>query len=493
MYYIGYDLGSSSIKVSIVCSKTGKNIHTLSEPKNEMQIISTQNDWAEQDPNNWWKHICNGTRRILKESKLDSSEIISIGISYQMHGLVIIDKKGNSLRNSIIWCDSRAVDIGNTAFNDIGTLKCSENLLNSPGNFTVSKLKWVKENEPDIYRKIYKFMLPGDYIAFKMTDIVNSTRNGLSEGILWDYKENKVAKWLLNYYKIDTSLTPNIVENFTNQGETTSRSAKETGLPVGIPITYRAGDQPNNALSLNVLKNGEVAATGGTSGVVYAVTNKLKSKESTRINHFAHVNYSNNNQLIGKLLCINGAGIMYKWLKKNTSASSYEEMNNSADKIPIGSNGLVVIPFGNGSERMFNNKNIGTHFFNLNLNIHSESHLYRASLEAIAFSFVYGIEIMKDDGTQIKIIKAGNDNLFKSDIFSNTVSTLINHDIEIYNTTGSVGAARASGLIDGDFDKFGDFLSQNNHVKTYKPNKNNKEYIKAYKNWKNELKTLLNK
>ncbi|MDA8904620.1 FGGY family carbohydrate kinase [Flavobacteriaceae bacterium] len=493
MYYIGYDLGSSSIKVSIVCSKTGKNIHTLSEPKNEMQIISTQNDWAEQDPNNWWKHICNGTRRILKESKLDSSEIISIGISYQMHGLVIIDKKGNSLRNSIIWCDSRAVEIGDTAFNDIGSLKCSENLLNSPGNFTVSKLKWVKENEPDIYRKIYKFMLPGDYIAFKMTNIVNSTRNGLSEGILWDYKENKVAKWLLNYYKIDTSLTPNIVENFTNQGETTSKSAKETGLPVGIPITYRAGDQPNNALSLNVLKNGEVAATGGTSGVVYAVTNKLKSKESTRINHFAHVNYSNNNQLIGKLLCINGAGIMYKWLKKNTSASSYEEMNNSADKIPIGSNGLVVIPFGNGSERMFNNKNIGTHFFNLNLNIHSESHLYRASLEAIAFSFVYGIEIMKDDGTQIKIIKAGNDNLFKSDIFSNTVSTLINHDIEIYNTTGSVGAARASGLIDGDFDKFGDFLSQNNHVKTYKPNKNNKEYIKAYKNWKNELKTLLNK
>ena len=493
MYYIGYDLGSSSIKVSIVCSKTGKNIHTLSEPKNEMQIISTQNDWAEQDPNNWWKHICNGTRRILKESKLDSSEIISIGISYQMHGLVIIDKKGNSLRNSIIWCDSRAVEIGDTAFNDIGSLKCSENLLNSPGNFTVSKLKWVKENEPDIYRKIYKFMLPGDYIAFKMTNIVNSTRNGLSEGILWDYKENKVAKWLLNYYKIDTSLTPNIVENFTNQGETTSRSAKETGLPVGIPITYRAGDQPNNALSLNVLKNGEVAATCGTSGVVYAVTNKVKSKESTRINHFAHVNYSNNNQLIGKLLCINGAGIMYKWLKKNTSASSYEEMNNSADKIPIGSNGLVVIPFGNGSERMFNNKNIGTHFFNLNLNIHSESHLYRASLEAIAFSFVYGIEIMKDDGTQIKIIKAGNDNLFKSDIFSNTVSTLINHDIEIYNTTGSVGAARASGLIDGDFDKFGDFLSQNNHVKTYKPNKNNKEYIKAYKNWKNELKTLLNK
>ena len=493
MYYLGYDLGSSSIKVSIVCSKTGKNIHTLNEPSDEMQIISNQNDWAEQDPDTWWNHICNGTKRILKESKVKNKEIISIGISYQMHGLVIIDKKGNSLRNSIIWCDSRAVDIGNNAFNDLGAVRCSENLLNSPGNFTASKLKWVKENEPNIYRNIYKFMLPGDYIAFKMSGIVTSTRNGLSEGILWDYKENKVAKWLLNYYEIDTSLTPDIVENFTNQGEIISKAAKETGLLVGTPITYRAGDQPNNALSLNVLKNGEVAATGGTSGVVYAVTNKLNSKESTRINHFAHVNYSNKNQLIGKLLCINGAGIMYKWLKTNTSATSYQQMNNLAEKIPIGSNGLVVIPFGNGSERMFNNKNIGTHFFNLNLNLHSDGHLYRASLEAIAFSFVYGIEIMKNDGTEINIIKAGNDNLFRSDIFSNTISALINHDIEIYNTTGSVGAARASGLINDDFDKFSDFLTQNDHVKTYKPIKDNQLYIKAYSNWKNELKTLLNK
>jgi xylulokinase len=493
MYYLGYDLGSSSIKVSIVCSKTGKNIHTLNEPSDEMQIISNQNDWAEQDPDTWWNHICNGTKRILKESKVKNKEIISIGISYQMHGLVIIDKKGNSLRNSIIWCDSRAVDIGNNAFNDLGAVRCSENLLNSPGNFTASKLKWVKENEPNIYRNIYKFMLPGDYIAFKMSGIVTSTRNGLSEGILWDYKENKVAKWLLNYYEIDTSLTPDIVENFTNQGEIISKAAKETGLLVGTPITYRAGDQPNNALSLNVLKNGEVAATGGTSGVVYAVTNKLNSKEFTRINHFAHVNYSNKNQLIGKLLCINGAGIMYKWLKTNTSATSYQQMNNLAEKIPIGSNGLVVIPFGNGSERMFNNKNIGTHFFNLNLNLHCDGHLYRASLEAIAFSFVYGIEIMKNDGTEINIIKAGNDNLFRSDIFSNTISTLINHDIEIYNTTGSVGAARASGLINDDFDKFSDFLTQNDHVKTYKPIKDNQLYIKAYSNWKNELKTLLNK
>lgn len=435
MYYIGYDLGSSSIKISIVCSKTGKNIKTINEPSSEMEIISIKIDWAEQDPDIWWKHICNGTKRILLESKINSNDIISIGISYQMHGLVIIDKNGKPLRNSIIWCDSRSVEIGEKAYNDLGRTKCSKNLLNSPGNFTASKLKWVKQNEPSIYKKIYKYMLPGDYIAYKMSNKIFTTINGLSEGILWDYNKNETANWLLDYFKIDNSLTPKLIENFKNQGEITIEASNQIGLPVGIPITYRAGDQPNNALSLNVLKDGEVAATGGTSGVVYAVTDKLISSESIRINHFAHVNYSKKNKLLGKLLCINGAGILYKWLKDNFSDVSYEQMNEKANQIKIGSGGLIIIPFGNGAERMFDHKNIGSHFCNLNFNQHTKSHIYRASLEAVAFSFVYGIEIMKNDGTKINVIKAGNDNLFRSEIFSETVCNLIGHNIEIYETS----------------------------------------------------------
>jgi len=492
MYYIGYDLGSSSIKISIVCSKTGKNIKTINEPSNEMKIISLKIDWAEQDPDIWWKHICNGTKRILLESKINSNDIISIGISYQMHGLVIIDKNGKPLRNSIIWCDSRSVEIGEKAYNDLGRSKCSKNLLNSPGNFTASKLKWVKQNEPSIYKKIFKYMLPGDYIAYKMSNKVFTTINGLSEGILWDYNKNEIANWLLDYYEIEKSLTPDLIENFTNQGEITTESSTQIGLPKGIPITYRAGDQPNNALSLNVMRDGEVAATGGTSGVVYAVTDKLISNESIRINHFAHVNYSKKSKLLGKLLCINGSGILYKWLKDNFSDVSYEQMNKKASQIKIGSEGLIIIPFGNGAERMFDNKNIGSHFCNLNFNHHNKSHVYRASLEAIAFSFVYGIEIMKNDGTKINVIKAGNDNLFRSEIFSETVCNLIGHNIEIYETTGSIGAARASGLTDKDFNKFGEFLSNNDHIKTYKPNKDSKYYKKAYKNWKDKLKIYLN-
>ncbi|WP_203255899.1 xylulokinase [Hyunsoonleella ulvae] len=491
MYYIGYDLGSSSVKVAIVDAGTGANIITLNEPTSEMEIVAPQQHWAEQDPNMWWEYVYAATKRAIKEGNIDASKIAGIGISYQMHGLVVVDAAGNPLRNSIIWCDSRAVDIGNAAFEDLGNDVCMRKLLNSPGNFTASKLKWVRDNEPGVYDKIHKYMLPGDFIAMKLTGQINTTKNGLSEGMLWDYEADTVADWLLEHYSISTDLTPDIVENFTEQCSVNLAGAEATGLPEGIPITYRAGDQPNNALSLNVFNHGEVAATGGTSGVVYAVTNVLKSEEPSRINHFAHVNYSNSNPSLGKLLCINGAGIQYRWLKDNLASNAYESMNAKAEVVPVGAEGVCVIPFGNGAERMLNNKIVGTHILNLNLNTHSEGHLCRAALEGIAFSFVYGMDILKRDNAEIKVIRAGNDNLFRSEIFSNTVATLIGYDIEIYNTTGAVGAARAVGLTDGDFKKFGDNITANDHVMTYKPLGNKTPYVEAYNNWKKELEIIL--
>ncbi|WP_299664961.1 FGGY family carbohydrate kinase [uncultured Polaribacter sp.] len=491
MYYLGLDIGSSSVKVAIVEAKTGKSILSLHEPPNEMEILSIHKDWAEQNPEIWWKHICSAIKRVIAEANIDYKKIISIGISYQMHGLVILDREGKPLRDSIIWCDSRAVEIGNKAFDTLGNNYCENNLLNSPGNFTASKLRWVKENEPELYEKIHKIMLPGDYVAYKLTGEINTTKNGLSEGILWDYKNNCVSKELLEYYQIDKDLIPDIVENFTNQGEVNEKASQETGLPKGISVTYRAGDQPNNALSLNIFNHGEVAATGGTSGVIYAVTDSLVSKESSRINNFAHVNYTAKKPVLGKLLCINGAGIQYRWLRNHSVENSYENMNRKASKIPIGSDGVQVIPFGNGAERMFNNKNIGTQICNINLNTHSHGHLYRAALEGIAFSFVYGMEILKGDNALINVIRAGNDNLFRSEIFSNTVATLIGHEIEIYNTTGAIGAARAAGLIDKDFKGFGENITKNDHVMTFMPLKNNEPYQLAYQNWKHELEHII--
>lgn len=493
MYYIGFDIGSSSIKAALVRIATGESVGVVQEPETEMTMLALKNGWAEQHPDDWWKHICAAIQKLKIKYQVEAEQIKGIGISYQMHGLVVVNKAGKALRNSIIWCDSRAVAIGNAAFEDIGHKKCIDHLLNSPANFTASKLKWVQENEPEIYKQIHKFMLPGDYINYKFSSTINTTISGLSEGMFWDFKNDSIADFLLKYYGIDPSLVPTMVPTFGLQSEVDENGASESGLALGTPILYRAGDQPNNALSLNVFNPGEVAATGGTSGVVYAVTDNLSGKESTRVNNFAHVNYQKSKPRIGKLLNINGAGIQYRWLLNNLAVASYEEMNQLAGEIPIGSDGVCMLPFGNGAERMLNNATIGTRLVNLNLNNHHKGHLCRAALEGIAFSFVYGMEILSSDGIKAKVIRAGNDNLFRSEIFAKTVATLIGHDIEIYNTTGAIGAARAAGLHKNDFESYGKLVLENDYVMTYAPEQNKVPYVKAYQIWKKELEHTLQK
>lgn len=492
MYYLGLDIGSSSIKVALVNVATGKSIGLVQEPETEMSMLALQNGWAEQDPEDWWTHVCGGIKRITKEHKVAHTDIVGIGISYQMHGLVLLDKDGKVLRKSIIWCDSRAVEIGQHAFERIGAEQCATHLLNSPSNFTASKLKWVKENEPELYGKVHKFMLPGDYVAYRLSGVMNTTLSGLSEGIFWDFKKDNLSDVLMKEYGFEEQLVPAMVPTFSEQSLVDAKGAAESGLHPGTPILYRAGDQPNNALSLNVFNPGEVAATGGTSGVIYAVTDSLSVKEYARINNFAHVNYEKGKALrIGKLLCINGAGIQYRWLLNNLDVSSYDEMNNLAAEVSVGSDGVCVLPFGNGAERMLNNKDIGTRMLNLNLNNHTKAHVCRAALEGIAFSFVYGMDILKSDGSIVNVMRAGNDNLFRSNIFSETVATLIGHDIEIYNTTGAIGAARAADLHKGDFVAFGKQIMENDYVMTYTPSGDIAAYRKAYGIWKNELELIL--
>ncbi|WP_405396233.1 xylulokinase [Maribacter sp. Asnod2-G09] len=493
MYHLGLDIGSSSIKIALVNASTGKSVGVVTEPETEMSMEAVKNGWAEQSPEDWWRYVCSGIEKLCVQENIIKSDISGIGISYQMHGLVLIDKEGNALRKSIIWCDSRAVGIGQTAYEEIGAETCDTHLLNSPSNFTASKLKWVKENEPEIYAQIYKMMLPGDYIAYKLSGVANTTVSGLSEGIFWDFKKDAIADLVLDQYGLDKEMIPDIVDTFSVQSKVNEKGATESGLSTGTPILYRAGDQPNNALTLNVFNPGEVAATGGTSGVVYAVTDNLSVKESSRVNNFAHVNYSPGKPArIGKLLCINGAGIQYRWLLNNLDVASYEEMNTLANEVPIGSDGVTMIPFGNGAERMLQSKELGTRILNLNLNNHGKGHLCRSALEGIAFSFVYGMEIMESDGIKVNVMRAGNDNLFRSEIFSNTVATLIGYDIEIYDTTGAIGAARAANLYKGDFEAFGKAILDNDYVMTFSPKKDKKAYQEAYATWKKELELILN-
>lgn len=489
MYLLGFDIGSSSVKASLIDSGSGTTIASSYYPRQEMAITARQPGWAEQDPGLWWENLKLALGDVLQSTKTDPKSISAIGISYQMHGLVMVDRNHQVIRPSIIWCDSRAAAIGDQAFASIGESRCLSSLLNSPGNFTASKLKWVKEFEPDNFEKVYKIMLPGDYIAMRLTGDIRTTVTGLSEGILWDFKNHGLARMVLDTYGFDDSVIPDVVPVFGHQGYVSALVANELGLAPGTPVTYRAGDQPNNALSLNVLQPGEVAATAGTSGVVYGVSSKITFDPASRVNTFAHVNHTENEPRLGVLLCINGTGILNAWLRKNaTSQLGYEEMNQLAATVSPGSEGLVVLPFGNGAERVLKNKDIGSVISGLNYNIHTQAHLLRAAQEGIVFSFKYGMEIMESTGIQPRVIRAGKANMFLSPVFRETLADITGATIELYNTDGSAGAARGAGIGAGIYANFGEAFAHLKKLETIEPgNFKSEETEAAYGAWKEVL------
>ena len=494
-YLLGYDIGSSSVKASLVSIETGKSVASAFYPDSEAPIKALNPGWAEQEPDDWWTYLKNVTAKVMQMSGAKGNDIEAIGISYQMHGLVCVDKNGKALRPAIIWCDSRAVPYGDKAFREIGKGQCLTNLLNSPGNFTAAKLAWVKENEPKIYEKIDKIMLPGDYIAMRLTGTTCTTVSGLSEGMMWNFKENEVADFLLDYYGFSKSLIPEIRPTFSEQGRLSLATAKELGLEAGIPVTYRAGDQPNNALSLNVFEPGEIAATAGTSGVVYGVNGSVNFDPQSRVNTFAHVNHTNKQTRLGVLLCINGTGILNAWTRRNIMLEglSYGDMNKIAQSIPVGCDGVSVLPFGNGAERVLGNRNVGCSIHGFNFNIHNRNHLARAVQEGIVFSFKYGMDVMVEMGMEISKIHAGNANMFLNPVFRETLAGITGATIELYDTDGSVGAAKGAGMGAGVYKDHNEAFATLEKINVIEPDKKLiPQYEEAYARWKRILNMYLN-
>ena len=483
-YLLGYDVGSSSVKAALIDAATGILLAADNSPKTELAIQAPRPGWAEQDPETWWEHLKRATAGLKAQSDIDFTEVEAVGISYQMHGLVLVDRQAVCLRPAIIWCDSRAVEIGNRAFQEIGRERCLTRLLNSPGNFTASKLKWVKENEPEIFERAYKAMLPGDYIAYKLTGEIQTTPSGLSEGILWDFLEQGRAEIVLEHYGIPASLIPDLTESFTVQGRLTRRAASDLGLAEGTPLSYRGGDQPNNALSLNVLEPGEIAATAGTSGVIYGVGDELGADPLSRVNTFVHVNNRPDRARYGTLLCINGTGILNSWLKQNVAGTGYDQMNKLAAGVPVGSGGLRILPFGNGAERTLGNKNIGAQVFGLNFNSHNRAHLLRAAQEGIVFAFKYGLQIMEEMGLKCSRVRAGKGNMFLSPVFCEAFATVTGAQVQLYDTDGAQGAARGAGVGAGVYRDFQEAFQTLKTSSTIDPDRSKEAaYQEAYAQW----------
>jgi len=489
MFFLGIDVGSSSVKASLLDGTTGTCVASDFFPKCEAPIKAIQPGWAEQNPEDWWQYLVQATHSVLASAKREAhvakEDVKAIGISWQMHGLVCVDKNQKVLRDAIIWCDSRAVPYGDRAFEALGKEYCLGHILNSPGNFTASKLAWVKEHEPETYGRIDRIMLPGDYIAMRLTDSISTTVEGLSEAMLWDFQSNSLATDVLDYFGFPHDIIPPLVPTFGEQGRVSRQAAEILGLKEGIPVTYRAGDQPNNALSLNVLEPGEVASTAGTSGVVYGVSDNIGCDPLSRVNCFAHVNHEADKPRLGVLLCINGTGILNSWLKHNVAPElSYQQMNDLAAGVPVGSEGLSILPFGNGAERMLQNRELGCNIHGLSFNNHTRAHLIRAAQEGIVFAFRYGVDIMKEMGLSTQTIRAGYGNMFLSDIFSSTLASICDAEIQLFDTDGSLGAARGAGIGLGEYRSPKEAFSTLHCIKQIHPDeKNRRSYSEAYDRW----------
>ncbi len=493
-YSIGYDIGSSSVKAALVDTSTGEVLARVQAPQEEMGMQAPQPGWAEQDPELWYRYVIECTQDILARTQVQAPSIESVGIGYQMHGLVLVDAAGEVVRPAIIWCDGRAVETGARAFAGIGEDRCLSHCLNSPGNFTAAKLKWVADNEPDNYARTAHAMLPGDYIALRLTGDATTTITGLSEGVMWDFKRNELAGLVLDEMALDTAKLCTRVPAVGVQGKVSEQGAKETGLAAGTVVGYRAGDQPNNAISLNVTQPGEVAATAGTSGVVYGVTDKLAFDPAQRVNSFAHVNHDSGQNRIGILLCINGTGSAHRWIRQQVCGehTTYDQMEELAASVPVGSDGLYFLPFGNGPERMLQNEDIGARLGGLNFNRHTRAHLVRAGIEGVAFAFVYGMRIMEEVGVDLSTIRVGNDNMFQSAVFAETVATLTGACIEVHNTNGAVGAALAASVAARGSEDLATAVGRQDVVVSIMPDGGRREDMqRAYRGWERALERAL--
>lgn len=495
MYLLGYDLGTSSVKAAIVDAATGQCVASAQYPPAEAPIKTLRPGWAEQSPADWVEYVRQATAMVLSKSGIDKYDIKAIGLSYQMHGLVAIDSNGNVLRDAIIWCDSRGVSYGDEAFASLGADVCLPRLLNSPGNFTASKLQWIRRNEPELFDRIYKVMLPADYIAYRMTGEICTNPEGLSEYMLWDFSENAPARFLMEHFGYSPDIFPEVRASFGNQGYVTAAGAAFFGLAEGTPVTYRAGDQPNNALSLNVFNPGEVASTAGTSGVVYGINGTADYDPLSRVNCFAHVNHTDARTRIGVMTCINGTGILNSWCKRNVAPEgcSYADINRLAGEIPVGSEGVTVLPFGNGAERVLRNQDIGCSFHGINFNIHDRRHLLRAAQEGIVFALMYGMEIMESIGMKIGRIHAGHANMFLSPVFRDTLASVSGATIELYDTDGAVGAARGAGIGAGIYRDSSEAFEALVKLDEIRPAADRAPYIEAYARWKNTLEAELSR
>lgn len=435
MAFLGIDVGTSSVKVSIV-GEDGVILASATAPASSERAINSPNpNWAEQNPEDWWEDAQQAILNLPLEARL---QVEAIGIAYQMHGLVLVDSQFQPVRPSIIWCDGRNIQESQILAESLGLDALENRLLNKPGTLTLAKLAWVAEHEPETLAKAHTFGLPGDFIAYKLTGEWSTTKSGYSEMVGWDFGASipfeegfRKAGWKLPL----PEARPNLEEGAPIQ----KVIAEKLGLPPSARVTYRAGDQPNNAFGLGVLQQGETAISAGTSGVLYGIGDSSPGLHEG-INRFLHVNSQ-----IGVLMCLNGVGSALAFARRTWFQNqSYEALSELASQANP-ENCPYFFPFGNGAERILSERAFSG-FTELDFNRHNLPELARSVFEGIAFAYRLGSEKMEKAGCLSKVVNGTESGLLKSSFFAQLLANELQVELILSEGDGSTAAARGAAL-----------------------------------------------
>ena len=429
-YVIGIDVGTGGTRAVLVDEKGAVLASATHE---HLPFASPQNGWAEQDPHDWWNACKQALGKLLEESAVQKTEIAAIGLTGQMHGAVLLDENDEVLRHALIWCDQRTQEECDELDKTVGTKRLVE-LTSNPAltNFTLTKLMWVRTHEPEIWKRFRSFLLPKDYIRLQLTGVRATDVSDASGTLLLDVANRRWSQEMLKATRLDARCLPQLFESQQVVGTITAHAALETGLAEGTPVVAGAGDQAAGAIGMGIVKAGDVSATIGTSGVVFAATDQPFLDPQGRLHTFCHA-IPNRWHVMG---VTQAAGLSLRWFRdtfgivNGVTESPYESLSREASAIPAGADGVLWAPYLMGERTPHLDSEVRGALIGLAAS-HGRGHIIRAILEGVAFSLKDTLTIFAEIGVPVNDIRLGGGGALsplwrqiQADVYAKPVSQL---------------------------------------------------------------------
>jgi xylulokinase len=438
MKFLGIDIGTSGSR-SVVIDENGKVIASATALHED--FASPEIGWAEQNPDDWWRACKETIAKVLQTVKAD--EISAISFSGQMHGSVFLDKADKVIRPALLWCDQRTEKQCDEITAKIGKERLIELVCNPAiTGFTLPKMLWLRENEPEKWARVATVLLPKDYIRLKLSGDKASDVADSSGTLLFDVQNRKWSGEMLSAFSIDEAILPKVYESIEVTGRVSESGASETGLKIGTPIIAGAGDNAAGAIGMGIVEVGKVSATIGTSGVIFAVSDKPRLDLQGRIHTLCHAmpgRWHNTGVTLS-------AGLSFKWFRENFGdGNSYDELVHEAEKVPSGSEGAIWLPYLMGERTPHLDANARAAFIGITAS-HTKAHFTRAVLEGVAFSLRDSLEIFKESGVEISSIRLGGGGA-KSKLWRQIQADIYGKSVEIIEA--DEGAAFGAAILAG--------------------------------------------